>query len=645
MKIPDDKIDEVRSSSDIVEIISSFVNLKKRGKNYVGLCPFHNEKTPSFTVSADKQIYHCFGCGAGGNVFTFIMEHEKVSFIEAVRYLAERAGIQLAPSQRTPEAIPEETEIETLYAVSRFAGLFFYKNLTASSEGKIALDYFHNRGWTDETIKKFGLGYSLNAWDGLIKHAQENNIGIENLEQCGLIIKRDDGSYYDRFRGRAMFPIFSASGRVIGFGARRLVEDENTPKYINSPETKIYNKSRVLYGLYQAKDALRQEDNAILVEGYADLISVFQAGVQNIVASSGTALTEEQIRLIARYTRNITVVYDADSAGSKATIRGVDLILEQGLNVKVGELPQGEDPDSYVKKYGGGKFKKLVDKAISFVDFTARAFQREGKLDTPEGQTEAVRSIIETIARIQDPLKREFYIKDIAEQYKLYESVLYRELEKQLRINRPRVVKQESGVRSVNQHQAIKVENSVRGTEQAARPGGVIPGIQPLVSGQAEIPVAERDLIKLMLEKGGDMIEHVFAHISVDDFNDDRSRTIARIIVDRYKREGGFDVNALINEMPDQPLKSIVTNLLLRKYEISKGWHDLGVEINEVDAHKIADAAILIIKRREVEKKIEENQKALKEASQRGEDVTKYLERHQRLLEEKQLLEIKPSVH
>ncbi len=635
MKIPDGKIDEVRSSSDIVEIISSFVNLKKRGKNYVGLCPFHSEKTPSFTVSADKQMYHCFGCGVGGNVFTFVMEHEKVSFVEAVRYLADRAGIQLAPSQRTPEAISEETETETLYAVSRFAGLFFYKNLTASSEGRVTLDYFHTRGWMDETVKRFGLGHSLNEWDGLLRHAQESNIGAEDLERCGLVIKRDDGSCYDRFRGRAMFPIFSASGRVVGFGARRMMDDENTPKYINSPETKIYNKSRVLYGLFQAKDALRQEDNAILVEGYADLISVFQAGVQNVVASSGTALTEEQILLLARYTKNVTVVYDADSAGSKATIRGVDLILGQGLNVKVVELPQGEDPDSYVKKYGSEKFRRLVDKAISFVEFTARAFQREGKLDTPEGQTGAVRSIIETIAKIQDPLKRQFYVKDIAERYKLYESVLYRELEKQLRVNRPRAAKREANVRSGNRQLAAS-------TLSDAQSGTSIAGTQPSVNNQGEIPAAERDLIKLMLEGSRDVVDYVFARISVDDFEDDRAKSIAIIISNTHKQGERLDINALLNQLSDQSLKGVITNLLLRKYELSKGWHDISVELNGAEARKIADGAIVTLRRREIERRIDQNQKALREASRIGEDVTGYLERHQQLLQEKQLLETKP---
>jgi DNA primase len=639
MRIPDEKIEEIRSSSDIVEVISSFVNLKKRGKNYLGLCPFHQEKTPSFTVSSDKQVYHCFGCGAGGNVFTFIMEQEKVSFIEAVRNLAEKAGIQLAPEGRSEQVTTDEAETEMLYAVNRFTGLHFHKNLTSTKEGRVALDYFHRRNWSDETIKTFGLGYSLDSPDALIRHARENKISIESLIQCGLVVKRDDGSCYDRFRGRTMFPVLSASGRVLGFGGRRMTEDETSPKYMNSPETKIYNKSRILYGLYQAKDALRQEDNAVLVEGYADLLSVYQSGLQNVVASSGTALTEEQIRLVSRYTKNITVVYDADSAGSKATIRGVDLILEQGPNVRVVELPQGEDPDSYVNKHGGEKFRKLVDKSVSFVEFTARAFEKQGKLDTPEGQTEVVRSVIETIAKIGDPLKREFYIKEISEKYKIYESVLHRELEKQLRVNRPWPKRQK-----LNDGAGVlkRTSKSARGGEIGAE------GLESkyeITAGQPEMPIAERDLIKLMLERGIGLVDYVFANVGIDDFQDERARTIAGLILDRCKVKGKIDANTLINETADTAIRSLVTDLLLRKYEVSKEWRDLEIELDDASIIKMADDAIGVIKMRDIEKRIEENQMALKNAIAENEDVTIYLEKHVQLLEQKRLLQIKPDLH
>ena len=322
MRIPPEKIEEIRSSNDIVDVISQHVRLKKRGKNYVGLCPFHQEKTPSFTVSAEKQVYHCFGCGKGGNVFTFVMEIEKVSFTEAVRSLAEKVGITIRVTEADQQ---QESESEALYNVCRLAGLFFYNNLTKTEEGKVALEYFHGRGFSDETIRTFGLGYSLNSWDGLLSHAKAEGISREDLLKAGLIRTREDGSDYDYFRSRAMFPIFSTSGRVLGFGARKLREDDPLGKYINSPETPIYNKSRVLFGLFHSKDAIRSEEHALMVEGYADLISLFQNGIQNVVASSGTALTEEQVQLISRYTKKLTLVYDADSAGSSATLRGMDI--------------------------------------------------------------------------------------------------------------------------------------------------------------------------------------------------------------------------------------------------------------------------------------------------------------------------------
>ncbi len=427
MRIADDTIEEVRRASDIVDVISQYLQLRKRGRNYLGLCPFHQEKTPSFNVSPDKQMYHCFGCGVGGNVFTFVMEHEKVSFVEAVRTLATRAGITLPAEGSGGRG--ESTEHEALYDACKTAGLYYYETLFHSPEGKFALEYFRHRGFSDATMTKFGLGYSKHSWDGLVTLAAERKLDPGQFEKAGLLLKRDDGTYYDRFRGRAMFPIFSPSGRPVGFGARKMREDDPMGKYINSPETPIYVKSRSLYGLFHSKEAIRAQEFAVLVEGYADLISVFQAGVENIVASSGTALTEDQIRLVGRYAKAITLVYDADSAGSKATMRGVDLIIENGLDVSVATLPEGEDPDSFVKKNGGDAFRKRLAEAVSFLDFKASAFRDQGILATPEGKTRAVRSIVETIAKMKDEIKRNFYIKSVAEKYGIYESVLFRELE------------------------------------------------------------------------------------------------------------------------------------------------------------------------------------------------------------------------
>ncbi len=609
MRIPDQTIDEIRSANDIVDVVSAHVSLKRRGKNYTGLCPFHREKTPSFTVSPDKQMYHCFGCGKGGNVFTFVMETERVSFVEAVRSLAERVGITIAETSDDGQ----RGEIEHLYDACKFAGLQFYKTLTESGEGKAALEYFHARGFSDETIRLFGLGYSLNSWDGLLKAASEQAIPSDHLVKAGLLRARDDGSgFYDYFRGRAMFPIFSTSGRVIAFGARKMRDDDPIQgKYINSPETPIYSKSKMLYGLYHSKEAIRSEGSVLMVEGYADLISLFQAGIQNVVASSGTALTEEQVRLVGKYSKTMALVYDADSAGSKAMVRGLDIALGQGLDVKVVELPQGEDPDSFVRKQGAKEFRSLVARAVSFIDFKASRFQQAGELNTPEGQARAVRSIIQSIARIGDELKRNFFIKEVSEKYEIYESVLFRELEKWLK-------------------------NPTSGREREDEQGNRVSALPnaPQTQGfRRDIPAAERDLLKVLFEGVPEIVEFVLTNVSLDDFSDHRLKTLAQQAGARFKDVGTLEVSSFINELKEEELKSLVADIVLSKYEISKGWHDLAVEIDEPDPAEIARAAVAAIRRQAVQKEVEQNQRQLKEASQRGEEVLPFVKRHQELLQ------------
>ena len=477
MRIPEDKIEEIRSSVDIVDYINQFVSLKRVGKNYVGLCPFLAEKTPSFTVSPDKQLYHCFGCGAGGNVFNFIMQYEKVSFFEAVKRIAEFAGIELPKPERKDRWI--ETEFEELYEANRFAEEFFVKSLLKTSEGKRAMEYLYKRGVNDATIAKFGIGYSPDQWDALVQHAIKQGFSLELLEKVGVIIKKEDGSYYDRFRGRIIFPIFSITGRIIAFGGRRLKDDENIPKYINSPETKVYTKSKVLYGLYQGRDSIRKKGYAILVEGYMDCISLFQAGFENVVASGGTALTEEQVRLISNYTNTIYFIYDADSAGARAMMRGVDLILAQGIDVYIVNLPEGEDPDSFIKKYPVSEFDKLIENAVNFVEFKASTYQRLGKLDDPNVKVKAIRSIVESISKIPDALKRSVFIREISSKYKIPEQVLNAELEMAILRSGKETVKKE-----IN--------------SQAQTGSSVILKFK-------SIPAEEKDLAKIVLEKDRDV--------------------------------------------------------------------------------------------------------------------------------------------
>jgi DNA primase len=622
MRIPPEKIEEIRSSSDIVDVISQHVRLKKRGKNFVGLCPFHQEKTPSFTVSQEKQVYHCFGCGKGGNVYTFVMEFEKVSFTEAVRSLAEKAGITIAYTDVDQQ---QQSEIENLYNVCRFAGLHFYNNLTKTDEGRSALEYFHSRGFSDETIRAFGLGYSLDSWDGLVVRAKEEGFSRDDLLKAGLIRTRDDGTDYDYFRGRAMFPIFSTSGRVIGFGARKLREDDPLGKYINSPETLIYNKSRILFGLFHSKDAVRSEDNALMVEGYADLISLYQAGIHNVVASSGTALTEEQVQLISRYCKKLTLVYDADSAGSNATVRGMDIALAQDLDVTIVELPEGEDPDSFVRKFGGKEFLNLAQQAVSFIDFKAKQFLRSGAFTTPEGKAQAVRSIVQSIAKMKDELKRNFYIKDVSSKYDIYESVLYRELDRWLG-ERARVA---PGTTVGMGAQDLRAHTTSDG------------GASAVSMQRIEIPAAERDILKLVLEHQSDLINFIFSYITISELASPQIRAIVELLLSRFDERGPVNVTDLLHEIDNPELKSIITDIVLSKYEISKRWQNEEAELEEADAWTIARGAIVALKKQNLQKQVAENQRLLKEASQRGEDTMPIVQRHQDLM--RQLMEVETS--
>jgi len=617
MRIPDSIIDEVRSASDIVDVVSVYVPLKKRGKNYVGLCPFHQEKTPSFSVSSDKQMFYCFGCSKGGNVFTFVMEHDKVSFAEAVRTLAKRAGIAV-PEESYEDSV-QATENEKLYTACRTAAEYFAENLLATVEGKLALEYFKHRGFSEESIRRFSLGYTLNAWDGLSRHLEQAKLDLENFERAGLIMRRDDGSgFYDRFRGRAMFPFYSPSGRIVAFGARKLREDDPLGKYINSPETAIFDKSRNLYGLFQAREAIRAEDFAVLVEGYIDLISVFQEGIQNVVASSGTALTDGQIRLIGRYTKNITLVYDADSAGSKATMRGVDLIIENGLDVKVVQLPAGEDPDSFVRKHGGEEFRKVLVGAASFLDFKASFFKEQGLLLTPEGKTKAVRSIVETLARMKDELKRTFYLKSVAEKYDLYESVLFREVEKILGKESARM-----------RYEYRRDVTSPVAPENLPPP----PDLPPLP------PPPEQDLIRVMLLHRSEAVSFIFKEITVEHFTHPLSRAAVQLILGQHG--DSWNPAVLMDGAGDPALKNFIAGLLTVRYDISKRWASMGSEPTEPDAKRIAEDAIIRLKTQELDRRIEDAYRRMKGAESRGEPVIEFQQEVVALQKEK--LRVKTS--
>ncbi|MEW5799637.1 MAG: DNA primase [Bacteroidota bacterium] len=605
MRIPQETIDQIRNATDIVEYIGSIVRLKKRGKDYLGLCPFHNEKTPSFSVSSSKQMFYCFGCHRGGDVVKFVMEYDKASYVEALETLAERAGIAIT---RTEEAYESASETEKLYNIMSFAARTFYNNLTKTTEGEFALDYFRKRGFTGQTITTFGLGYSMKSWDALITKAKEEGIPVETLEKAGLVRKRDDGTYYDAFRGRAMFPIFNTTGRVIAFGARKLYEDDNLGKYINSSETPIYHKSKVLYGLSQAKETIRHRDFVVMVEGYADLISVFQAGTKNIVASSGTALTTEQVQLISRYTKNITLVYDADSAGANAMMRGLDLVLEGGLDVRIVQLPSGEDPDSFVQKNGGEAFEEFLKKSVSFIDYKANEYQRAGKFESPEGRTEAVRGLVQSIAKIPDQLKRTFFIKEVADKYNLYESTLYGELEKMTRRVPERFVT------------TIRAEEE---KEKSAEQPTAIPD---------DLPLEERELFSAIFEDPREMIPFIFRDVQPSDFSHPVAQKIALTMLNYFDEHGEIEVNQILAMVENEKERSILANIAFNRYQLSERWNEIGSKMHESRLYEIALGAVKTMKKKKLEKELNDNRLQMKNASLTGGDTMAFLKRQQEII-------------
>ena len=421
-------IDAVFETARVEEVIGDFVQLKKSGSNFKGLSPFSDERTPSFMVSPVKQIWKDFSSGKGGNAVAFLMEHEHFTYPEAIKYLAKKYNIEVEETEQTDEQKEQANERESMYVVSEFAKDYFHKTLINSEQGKaIGLSYFKERGFTEETIEKFQLGYSPDVWDAFTSEAIRKGYKLEFLEKTGLTIVKEE-KQFDRFKGRVMFPIHSLSGRVLGFGGRILTNEKKAAKYLNSPESEIYHKSKVLYGIYYAKQAIAKEDNCYLVEGYTDVIQLHQLGIENVVSSSGTALTPEQIRLINRLTPNITVLFDGDAAGQRASLRGIDLILEQGMNVKVCSFPEGEDPDSFSKAHTLTEVEDfLKENAKDFIQYKASLLVKEAQGD-PIKKAGLVRDMVESIAKIPDVIKREIYVQECARIMDIKEDVLFNTL-------------------------------------------------------------------------------------------------------------------------------------------------------------------------------------------------------------------------
>jgi len=564
-------IDRIFEATDIVEVIGEFVNLKKRGANYVGLSPFTNEKTPSFTVSPAKGIFKDFSTGIGGSAVTFLMEHEKFSYPEALKWLAKKYNIEVEETQDAPEDREAENRRESLLIVTGYASKFFEQSLWDTDDGKaIGLSYYKERGFTDATIKKFELGYSPDQWEAFSSQAIKDGYKAEYLEETGLSVKRENGTLYDRYRGRVIFPIHNFTGRVIAFGGRTLKSDKSVPKYVNSPESEIYHKSNVLYGLFHAKKAIRDQDNCYLVEGYADVISVHQSGIENVVASSGTSLTVEQIRLIGRLTKNITILYDGDAAGIKASLRGLDLILEEGLNVKVVLFPDGHDPDSYVRLLGSSGFKNYIEQnRKDFILYKTDILLKEAGND-PIRRAEVIREVVESIAKIPDSIKASVFLKECAHILEIDERSLISEL------NKMRAVKGKKDF----QQQQNKAAREAQEEYEAAPPAEAM-----LLEKAEPYETQEKEIVRLLITYGNQLINWdniantyigPFIIASLNDVTFEHA--VYKDFVDIYHKEvekGSLPDEAFFINHSNKKVADAVITLLLSEYTLSPNWYDM----------------------------------------------------------------------
>ena len=604
-------IDDIKMAMDIVEVVGDFVNLKKSGSSLKALSPFTAEKTPSFYVVPSKGIFKCFSSGKGGDAITFVMEVDGLSYIEALKYLAAKYNIAIEEEVQTDEIQEAQNQRESLYIVLKFATDYFQDLLHSHEEGKsIGLSYFKERGFSDEIIESFNLGYSLNVWDHFHQEGIKSGFTKENLEAAGLIVSKEN-KIYDRFRGRVMFPIHNVTGKTIAFGARILVSDaaKNQPKYLNSPETELYNKSRVLYGLFQSKQQIRQEDNCYLVEGYTDVISMHQVGVKNVVSSSGTALTEDQVKLIKRYTQNVTVLYDGDAPGIRASFRGIDILLEGGLNVRAVTFPDGEDPDSYSHKLGATAYVHfLTEGAVDFIKFKT-ALLMDGVKDDPIKKAGVVRDIVESISKIGDAIKRSVYLKECSDLLQISEAILIAEQNKIL------ITQKRSN------------QNTFQYTEEAS-------GILPLESEEIAvtdfskiIAYQEKESIRVLLNYGDEIIQKTdenemtlwdyFISESEDiEFTHPIYNKIFKAMVQRNKEQLPLNFEYFLS-IDDPEIQKTIIELCAPKYEISEFWKEkyhIEIPLEEDFIKDLTYSNILRLKFRVIQHLIEVQNEKLKTA-------------------------------
>ncbi len=605
-------IQQITSRIDIIDIVGEFVKLKKRGTNYLGLCPFHNEKTPSFTVSPAKEIYKCFGCGKSGNSISFLMEHEKYSYVEALRWLANRYNIEIEETERSPEQIAIAQTTDSLYAINHFAQRFFSEQLHSEEGRANALSYLQERGFTDATIEKFQLGYNPQNRNAFALTALQQQFNKDVLLKSGLVVNRND-DLADNYRGRIIFPVHNNTGKVIGFGARVIGKADKAPKYINTPENELYIKSRILYGLYQARMQMDKADECLLVEGYTDVISLHQAGIENVVASGGTSLTTDQLRLVKKYTNNLTIIYDGDSAGVKAALRGLDMALEEGLNVRLVLIPDNEDPDSYVNKVGMKAFNEFVAaNKKDFILFQLEVMLREAGNDVTR-KSQVVNQIAETLSKIskaEDFTRQQDYIKQCASLLRIDETGLTNLVNK---YKRDKISREEKKL-PFDEAETIR--------QNSQQPEDVLDqDITDLFNKDTAI---ERNVLRVLLEyglrtnqAGRPLAEYVFEeleqfHFDVPDFEQ---------LYQQYKSqyEQGLEPSAKTwLYHPDEQVRQLVVNITMTPHELSQKWDEVmegmnivNRDVSEQDVH----LSVHYFKLRKLKKMLEENQRDMESAS------------------------------
>jgi DNA primase len=611
MRIPDNVVERVRDASDILSIAQDYVRLKKAGSNYLGLCPFHREKTPSFNVSPAKGIFKCFGCGKGGDTFAFVMEIERLEFVDAIRWLADRAGIEIP---KTEESKKTYDKLESVYEALRFASEYYVGKLKDPASGTRAREYLHGRALTEKTISRFSLGYAPDSWDGLIKAAANAHIKLETLKKAGLVIERKDGTgYYDRFRGRIMFPIRSHVGKFVGFGGRLLADDAKAPKYLNTPETEVYHKSTVLYGLYESKRMARQEESILLVEGYTDVLALDQAGIGS-TACCGTALTLQQVGLLGRYVKEIRLLYDADRAGTEATERAIDVVLQGGVAASVVSLPEGEDPDSFVREKGADAFKLHLKTATKdWVDAFFAASLSDNGFGTLHKKRQAISRVAQRIAYMKDDILRKMYVQKASQLFAISERDMAYEITRQARSNQ-----------------------SLQHPSQTPPEGNA--GAAP-VNFDA-ISESEKTLLQLMLEEGGPMIKYILGNMAYDEFQEGPSRGLVDLLMETHEAHGADMVSAFRSGKAnvDEITQQLIVDILMPRHEISKGWGAKKINVPRLNekSKRIAEDCMMRVKGAVVKREIQRIRHEMMNAPEGSEDQNRlqkeYLNQKQYLL-------------